>query len=223
LIERNETLVRDQAEREEQAAADERRRIARELHDIVAHRVTTMVIQAESGAATAEDAEQAGRAFRAIAGSGREALDELRRLLGLLRDGGEPSTRPVPGVARIGELIDEVRQTGVTVEARIGPGTEPLPAGLDLAVYRVVQEALTNALRHGGGRVSLEITSAADEVLVDVRNPLRPVAAIEGHGAGRGLAGMRERIRVYGGTLTTHPVDGEWVLQARLPVAGADR
>ena len=96
LIELNETLLREQAEREAQATADERRRIARELHDIVAHRVTTIVIQAESGAATAEDPEQARRAFGVIAGSGREALDELRRLLGLLREGGEPSTRPPP-------------------------------------------------------------------------------------------------------------------------------
>ena len=222
LIELNETLLREQAEREAQATADERRRIARELHDIVAHRVTTIVIQAESGAATAEDPEQARRAFGVIAGSGREALDELRRLLGLLREGGEPSTRPPPGVGRIGELIDEVRQAGLTVEARIDPGIEPLPAGLDLAVYRVVQESLTNALRHGGSRASLEITRAADEVLIDIRNPLQPVAATDGYGAGRGLAGMRERTRVYGGTLTAQPVDREWVLRARLPVTGAE-
>ena len=123
-------------------------------------------------------------------------------------------------MGRIGELIDEVRQAGLPVEARIDPGIEPLPAGLDLAVYRVVQEALTNALRHGGSRASLDITRTADEVLIDVRNTVQP-AVIDGYGAGRGLAGMRERIRVYGGTLTAHPVDGEWVLQARLPVTGA--
>ena len=221
LVEHHRTLVREQAERESQATVDERRRIARELHDIVAHRVTIMVIQAESGIATSEDPERAQRAFRAIADSGREALDELRRLLGLLREGGEPTTAPPPGVGRIGELVDEIRRAGVPVEVRMDREAEPLPAGLDLAVYRVVQESLTNALKHGGTRTSLEIRRTPQEVLIEVRNPLG--AAADSSGAGRGLAGMRERIRVYGGKLAADPVDGEWVLRAQLPVGGPDQ
>lgn len=221
LVEHHRTLVREQAERESQATVDERRRIARELHDIVAHRVTIMVIQAESGIATSEDPERAQRAFRAIADSGREALDELRRLLGLLRDGGEPTTAPPPGVGRIGELVDEIRRAGVPVDVRVDRAAEPLPAGLDLAVYRVVQESLTNALKHGGTRTSLEIRRTPQEVLIEVRNPLG--AAADSSGAGRGLAGMRERIRVYGGKLAADPVDGEWVLRAQLPVGGPDQ
>jgi signal transduction histidine kinase len=219
---RADRLEREQDARERQAAADERARIARELHDIVAHRVTTIVIQADSGSVTAGDPERARQAFGAIAGSGREALAELRRLLGLMKhDDDGAAVAPQPGVARIDELVRGVREAGLPVDARVDGALTALPPGVDLATYRIVQEALTNALRHGRTRAAVDVRRAGDRVVVEVRNPLGDGAAAA-DGAGRGLAGMRERVRVYDGELTAAAVDGEWIVRASLPVVEAD-
>ena len=224
IEDRADRIVREQDAREREAAAEERRRIARELHDIVAHRVTTIVIQAESGAATADEPERAREAFGTIAGSGRQALGELRRLLGLLRAEDESAaTAPQPGLARLDELLADTRAAGLPVDARVEGDLTDLPAGVDLTAYRIVQEALTNALRHAHTSASVVVTRDPRAVVVEVRNPMGAGSAANGDGAGRGLAGMRERVRVYDGELTARADGKEWVVRAELPVGGADR
>ena len=229
--------VHAQAVREREAVTAERRRIARELHDIVAHRVTTIVVQAESGAATAEDPDLSRRAFGTIADSGRQALDELRRLLGLLRDAqSPPATSPLPGTALLGDLVAGVRAAGVEVDAELEGDLGGLPPGLDLAVYRIVQEGLTNALRHARDRVWLRVAREPARVLVEVRNPLPdgarpgpgpgpPAAAAPppAGGAGRGLPGIRERVRIHGGRMSAGAEGSTWVLRAEFPLTGAER
>jgi signal transduction histidine kinase len=223
LQDENARLVREQSAREQLAAAEERRRIARELHDIVAHRVTTIVIQAESGAATADDADRARRTFATIAASGRESLDELRRQLRLLREEGSPSTSPTPGLARLDELVEDVRGAGMRVETDLHGDLDGLPAGIDLAVYRIVQESLTNALRHAGTSATLQLRRTDHGVAVEVRNPIATGPGAGTRGSGAGLAGMRERARVYDGSVTAGARDGQWVVRAVFPVAGVDR
>jgi signal transduction histidine kinase len=219
LEDRTDRIVREQEAREQEAAAAERRRIARELHDIVAHRVTTIVIQSESGAVTADDPERAREAFGTIADSGRQALGELRRLLGLLREDDQAAAKsPQPGLARLDELVAGTRAAGLPVEARVEGDVTGLPAGVDLAAYRIVQEALTNALRHARTSASVRVTRDPREVRVEVRNPIGSTGAANGEGAGRGLAGMRERVRVYDGDLTARAERDEWVVHATLPV-----
>jgi signal transduction histidine kinase len=224
LEDRTDRLVREQDARELEAAAEERRRIARELHDIVAHRVTTIVIQAESGAATAADADRARATFATIAGSGREALDELRRLLGLLRADDEgAATAPQPSLLRLDELVADAERAGLPVRTRVEGPLDGLPPGVDLAAYRIVQEALTNALRHARTDASVLVRRDRGGVLVEVRNPLASGATVNGHGAGRGLAGMHERVRVYDGELSAGPSGGDWVVRAELPVGEHER
>jgi signal transduction histidine kinase len=205
--------------RAEAAAAEERRRIARELHDIVAHRVSTIVVQAEAGRAAADEPEQADAAFEAIAGSGRLALGELRSLLGVLRDGdAAAATAPQPGLGQLGELLEHARGAGVPVSVRVDGDLAGLPAEVDLAIYRVVQEALTNVVRHARTPAEVAIRREDGAVAVEVRNPL----AANGHpyegGAGQGLAGMRERVRVCRGNFSAGSDAGEFVVRARLPL-----
>jgi signal transduction histidine kinase len=224
LEDRTDRLVREQDARALEAAAEERRRIARELHDIVAHRVTTIVIQAESGAATAADPDRARAAFGAIAASGREALDELRRLLGLLRAEDEgAATAPQPSLLRLDELVAEAERAGLPVQARVEGPLDGLPPGVDLTAYRIVQEALTNALRHARTGASVLVRRDPGGVLVEVRNPLSPGSHVNGHGAGRGLAGMHERVRVYDGELSAGPSGSDWVVRAALPLRERER
>ena len=225
LEDRTDRIVREQDSREREAAAAERRRIARELHDIVAHRVTTIVIQSESGAATADDPERAREAFGTIADSGRQALGELRRLLGLLRSDDETAaTAPQPGLAELDELVASTRTAGMPVEMTVEGDVTDLPAGIDLTAYRIVQEALTNALRHARTSASVHVARDRGVVVVEVRNPIGADtdASVNGHGAGRGLAGMRERVRVYNGELTARAERGEWVVHATLPAGEED-
>ena len=218
---RAEVLERRSEERERAAAQAERRRIARELHDIVAHRVTTIIIHSESGLATADEPDRARHAFGVIGDSGREALSELRRLLELLRgDDGDAATVPQPGLGQLHRLLDDTRAAGLPVDARVDGRFDELPPGLDLAAYRIIQEALTNALRHAGTPTSLVVRREDHAVGVEVRNALagRPSRAA---GAGQGLAGMRERARLYGGRLAAEAVDGEFVVRATLPFGEA--
>jgi signal transduction histidine kinase len=183
-----------------------------------------MVIQAESGAATAEDAEGARRTFATIAASGRESLDELRRLLGLLREEEGPCRiSPTPGLARLDELVQDVRGAGMPVEIDVHGDLSRLPAGIDLAVYRIIQEALTNALRHAGTSATLLLRRTDQGVAVEVRNPVATQHRTRTPGDGRGLAGMRERARVYEGSVTAGARDGHWVVKAMLPIAEVDR
>jgi signal transduction histidine kinase len=210
-------LEAEQVEREREAAEAERARIARELHDIVAHRVTTIVIQSDAGLATAEEPERSRQAFAAIGESGRQALLELRRLLGLLRGGEATAAEPLPGLQRVPALLSEMEGAGLRVDAKLEEPLGPLSPGLDLAVYRVVQEGLTNALRHGDGRARLNVQRNRESLYVGIRNRCRPGPPPVG-GTGQGLAGMRERVRLFGGELSAKPAGDEFVLAVRLPL-----
>jgi signal transduction histidine kinase len=213
-------LEAEQAERERAAAEAERARIARELHDIVAHRVSTIVIQSDAGLATAEEPERSRQAFAAIGESGRQALLELRRLLGVLRGSDEAgAVEPQPGLQRVAALLNEVEAAGLRVDADIEQPFGPLSPGLDLAAYRVVQEGLTNALRHGDGRARLKVERNGENLCVEVRNRRSPAPAGVG-GSGQGLAGMRERVRLFGGEFSAAPAGEEFVLAVRLPLEG---
>jgi signal transduction histidine kinase len=215
---REAALDREADARERAAAAFERRRIARELHDIVAHRVSTIVIQAEAGLMTADDPAAARDALGAIRDSGRQALGELRRLLGLLQeDAGDAPIGPQPSLSRLDDLIDGVRGAGLPVELRVDGELAGLAPSTDLAAFRIVQEALTNALRHARTATTVQVRRADSAVTVEVRNPLAPGAAAFGGGSGNGLAGMRERVRVFGGTLVAAPDGGDFVVRAVLP------
>jgi signal transduction histidine kinase len=205
-------------ERERAAAAAERRRIARELHDIVAHRVSTVVIQAEAGLMTPDDPAAARAALGSIRDSGRQALGELRRLLGLLQeDAAGAPVAPQPSLSSLDDLIDGVRGAGLPVELRVDGELGDLPPTTDLAAFRVVQEALTNALRHARTPTTVRVERADGGLTVEVRNALAPGATAFAAGSGRGLAGMRERVRVFGGTLVAAPERGEFVVRAVLP------
>ena len=218
----NERLVREQSEREQAILADERARISRELHDVVAHAVTTMVLQA--GAAQAELGERnpAARVRLAnIESSGRQALDELRRVLTVMRDPNRTGIQePMPGIADLPALAEETRASGVQVDLSAEISRD-LPPGLDLSVYRIVQEALTNVLRHASAsRASVHIREQRDAVVIEVaddgRGAPRPGDAV---GSGRGLIGMRERAALFGGTVEAGAdVDhGGFRVSVRLP------
>ncbi len=210
----------------EQAAAlrAERARIARELHDVVTHGVSVMVLQ--TGAARqvlASDAERAEALMRSVEAGGREAMNELRNLLGLLSDDATEAPRtPQPRLAQIEELVDRVRDAGLPVDLAVDGTARPLPPGIDLAAYRIIQEALTNALRHGKtgpARVLIRYTNAALELeILDQSRVLPPHDDADERG-GRGLVGMRERIAIYGGTLQARPEPGHgYAVRARLPI-----
>jgi signal transduction histidine kinase len=216
-------LAREQAARERAAAADERARLARELHDVVAHSVSTMVVQAEAGESLLErDPERARAAFVSITSSGRQALTELRRMLGLLRGAdGETALGPQPGLAQLRELVEQVHAVGLPVELSIEGEPRPLPAGVDLSAYRIVQEALTNTLKHARpAHARVTVRYRNDDVEVEVVDDGR--APKNGTHDGQGIAGMRERVRLYGGTLETGRRDqGGFSVRARLPAGTA--
>ncbi len=217
-----ERAARLEQEREAQAkvaVAAERARIARELHDVVAHNVSVMVVQAD-GAAYVMDAspEQARQALETISGTGRQALAEMRRLLGVLRTGepGEESDYvPQPDVEQIDELVEQVRRAGLPVDFKVVGSPRQLPSGVELTAYRIVQEALTNTRKHGGPDVgaSVRITYFDDGLglLVedDGRGSRREMYEDGGaDGRGHGLIGMRERVGMVGGTLDAGPRPG---------------
>jgi len=207
------------------AVAEERARIARELHDVVAHAVSVIVVQADGAAyAVHSHPELAERAVRTISATGREALTELRRLLGVLRsEDTEGELTPQPGTQSLAELAERVRAVGLPVRLEIVGNVDDLPAGVGLAIYRIVQEALTNSLKHAGaGTKSLvRVERGGDHVEVDVSDDgRRSVGALVGVSGGNGLIGMRERALVFGGTLDAGPrTGGGWRVQARLPLA----
>lgn len=213
------------------AVVEERARIAREVHDVVAHTLSVMVIQA--GAADdvfTQRPEQARQALRSIETGGRSALSELRLLLRAFRpDAGEEGAgeqrEPGPSLARLDELADTVRATGMTVHVDRQGATGGLPAAVDLAAYRIVQEALTNTLRHavGADEVSVRVTAEGGCLKVTVvDNGRTPQGRSVAVGAGRGLVGMRERARLVGGSLRAGPLPGGgFEVAARLPVERA--
>jgi signal transduction histidine kinase len=219
--------ARAEHEREEQARAavtQERGRIARELHDIVAHSVSVMVIQAQAGQRLIGDAAQARMAFRSIETSGREALVELRRLLAILRTADDQlAVGPQPGLGSLGSLIDQVREAGLPVEVRTEGQQVPLPPGVDLSAYRIIQEALTNTIKHAGP-AKAEVVLRYDPPTLELEITDTGTAAAPGGGTGHGLIGMRERITLLGGELITGAPDGGgYRVRARLPLTEPDR
>ncbi|HEV8636329.1 MAG TPA: histidine kinase [Chloroflexota bacterium] len=222
LAERAERLERERDLTTRLALAAERQRIARELHDVVAHSVSVMVVQA--GAARTlltRQPPRATEALLAVESGGREALGELRRLLGLLTDpDAEPSLAPQPGLAQLDRLVERVGQAGLPVDVKIAGTPRRLPTGLDLTAYRIVQEALTNALKHAGGaRCDVLVEFGGRELRLEVVDAGGSPAAATGDGAGRGLLGMQERIAAYGGELRAGPrPEGGFAVRARLPL-----
>ena len=216
--------ARLELEREEKAraaVAEERARIARELHDVVAHSVSVMVVQAQAAQRLAE-AEQANlrrQTLNSIETTGRQALVEMRRLLGVLRDtDADLSLAPQPGLDDLDELIGQVREAALPVELRIEGGAEPLPPGVDLSAYRIVQEALTNTLKHAGpAKARVTIRYRKDEVELEITD--NGAGTGRGGGSGQGLIGMRERVAIYGGVFESGRRNGGgYLVRARLPL-----
>jgi signal transduction histidine kinase len=204
----------------EQAAAAERARIARELHDIVAHHLSVVVLQAAGARASSK---QAGPVLEKIENSARHALDDTRRLLGVLRDTGEDSgLAPQPGISELAALADTVRAGGLPLTLVIDGDPAGLPAAVDVSVYRIVQEALTNVLRHAGpARADVTIGCVKDAVTIEVTDNGTGIPARQVPAGGHGLAGMRERVAVFGGELCAGPRSGGgFTVRARLPLGG---
>ena len=213
-------------EREHEGAAraailDERARIARELHDVVAHGISVMVVQAVGGrAALGQPDHPSSGAFDAIEETGKQSLAEMRRLLGVLRAvEGEAMLVPQPGLRELDALVERAREGGLTVDVEVSGSPRELPPGVDLSAYRVVQEALTNAIKHAGpAKVSLQVAYEPDALAVLVADDGAGGAPINGHG-GHGLIGMRERAELYGGDLHAGPrAGGGYEVRVRLPL-----
>ncbi len=214
-----------QAERDREAAArvavaEERSRIARELHDIVAHAVSVMVLQVGAVRHKLPDALAEDRdALRGVERAGRTALTEMRRLLAAMRsDGEEAELVPQPGLDGLDSLLDEVGRAGLPVELHVDGNPFPLPRGIDLSAYRIVQEGLTNALKHAhASDADVTVRYRPDELKIEVRDNGRGGAT--GDGLGHGLVGIRERVKIYGGEMTARPApEGGFVLTTRLPI-----
>jgi signal transduction histidine kinase len=215
------------AEREREAAAriavaEERARIARELHDIVAHAVSVMVLQI--GAVRhklPDELDEDREALQGVEQAGRTALAEMRRLLSAMRrDGDSPELVPQPGLDRIESLLDEVRRAGLPVRLHVDGEPPALPRAVDLSAYRIVQEGLTNALKHAHAtKADVSLRYRADELELEVRDD--GVGAGPNDGLGHGLVGIRERVKIYGGEMTAGTANGRgFVLNARLPLGG---
>lgn len=219
LLERSARLERERQAHALAAVAEERQRIARELHDVVAHSISVMVVHAEAAERVLEGPQPSAReSLRSIETTGRQTLGEMRRLVTMLRtddEEGEPLA-PQPSLEHLGLLIEQVRDAGLAVEVRIVGDIRILPPGVELAVYRIIQEALTNTLKHAGStHAEVSIDYQPDEVRLEVRDYGR---GSRGAPDGHGLVGMRERVGLYGGTLRATAVDGSgFTVHARLP------
>jgi signal transduction histidine kinase len=219
----------DLAEHERAAQVrEERVRIARDMHDVVAHSLAVITVQAGVGRRLAgRRPEEASAALESIETIGRTAQDELRVVLGLLREGeaGTAPLAPAPRLIDVRDLVDKVRASGIPVELRLEGADRQLSPSLELSVYRVMQEALTNVVKHApGARVAAELTVSAQKVRLDVRDDGGPgggTAPRAGPGTGHGIVGMRERIGAFGGWLVAGPVaGGGFQVTAEIPVEG---
>ena len=222
-----------EAERARQEVREERVRIARELHDVVAHTLTVITVQAGVGRRLmAKRPEEASTALESIETIGRTAQDELRVVLGLLRDeeAGAAALAPAPRLVDLKELAENVRASGTPVELRMSGTDRQLSPALELSVYRVVQEALTNVVKHApGARATVDVTVSADQVRIEVADDGGTAARSPGEdgrpaspGPGHGIVGMRERIGAFGGWLVAEPLaDRGFHVLAEVPVEGA--
>jgi signal transduction histidine kinase len=220
--EARERAARAEREREERALAavtEERARIARELHDVVGHSVSVMTVQASAVRRLLRPEQQKEReALLVVEQTGREALAEMRRMVGVLRRPEEaPALAPQPSLQYVDKLVEQAREAGLPVELRVEGDPLPLPAGIDLTAYRLVQEGLTNALKHARAeRAQVLVRYGAGDIEITVSD--NGQGAGRGDGGGHGLVGMRERVTVYGGELEAGPqTEGGYRLRARLP------
>jgi signal transduction histidine kinase len=225
LFERTVRLEVERDQKVREAAEHERMRIARELHDIISHSVSVMVVQAGAAQEVLErDQAQVRASLQSIQDTGRQARVELRRLLGLMRTNGDaPELAPQPSLAQLATLVEQLRPSGLEVELDVSLPDDALSPGIALAVYRIVQEALTNALKHGGpGRSRVSVRRDGETIEVEVLNEGR--ARADAGAAGFGLVGMNERVAVYGGELAHGRRDDGWYeLRARLPLGSGAR
>lgn len=221
LVERGLRLEREAAQQALLAAQEERARIAREMHDVVAHGLSVIVVQADGARyAATKEPQRATEALATIAETGREALTEMRQLLGLLRSEDGPALAPQPGLADVDALVEEARTTGMPVELRRDPQLPRVPDSVGLTAYRIVQESLTNVRKHAGPAASAEVVLGWDggSLQVEVADDGRG-AATRPDGRGLGLAGIRERVAVHGGTVDAGPrPGGGFAVSARIPV-----
>jgi signal transduction histidine kinase len=209
--------------------SEERSRIARELHDVIAHAVSVMVVQAGAARRVAvARPEQARDAMTSIESTGRQALGEMRRLVGVLRDNDEPTTLdPQPRLLDVPALVEQAREAGLQVRLEVEGEPRPLPAGVDLSAYRIVQEALTNVRKHAGpASVEVAVRYGPHALHIEVCDDGRgaPVEAVSNGHRGQGLIGMRERVALYGGRLDVGPrPQGGFRVLADLPLEAAVR
>lgn len=222
LEERAETAEREREERARAAVATERARIARELHDVVAHQIVVMTVQAEGAARLATDADPRVReALGTISSAGREGLAEMRRMVGLLREpaDGEPMA-PQPGLADVDGLSDHFADAGLPVSVHVVGQPRRLPGGVDVNAYRIVQESLTNALKHGGPGTTADVTLAFGQDALDITVVDDGRGAIGPSHAGHGIVGMTERAAMLAGELHAGPrVGGGFEVRASIPVS----
>jgi signal transduction histidine kinase len=214
LEEKSERLERERETESARVVAEEQARIARELHDVIAHSLSVIVVQAAAANDVFEARpERARDALREIESTGRGALSELRRLLGAVRG----DYAPLPGLEQLDDLVSQVRSAGLDVTVTIEGEPHELPAGVDLSAYRIVQEALTNTLKHAGAtRADVALRFANGTLDVEVRDDGRGNG--DGGGTGSGLIGMRERVATYGGSLDAGPAARGWRVRARFPL-----
>lgn len=230
LEHRAEELERARDDEARQAVVDERQRIARELHDVVAHNVSVMVVQAGGARRVLETKPELAReALGAIESTGREALGEMRRMLDVLRtDDTVDGLAPQPSLSRLDGLVEHVREAGVPVELLVQGEPRPLPVAIDLTAFRIVQEALTNVVKHAGRAratvwIAYEPGSVAIEVADDGRGPGASTFPSD-PGRRHGIIGMRERVALFGGELSIGPrMQGGFIVRARLPIDGTAR
>lgn len=230
LEERAQALEREHDEEARRAVADERLRIAQELHDVVAHSMGVIAVQAGVGAHVIDtDPAEAKRALQAISTTSRSSLTELRRLLGVLRDEhGDAAYIPAPGLDDLSTLVREISDAGVRAHLDLAGERSEVPLGVELTAYRIVQEALTNVLKHAGPGAAVEILVTFEQgaLRIEVNDDGRGVDARSAGSGGHGLVGMRERVAVYGGSLHAGPApSGGFRVDAVLPYSleGADQ
>jgi signal transduction histidine kinase len=219
--ERADLAEREREERARRAVADERTRIARELHDVVGHSVSVMTVQASAVRRVLElDQEQVSEALQVVEQTGREALAEMRRMVGVLRHAEEaPALAPQPSLGEIERLVQHARDRGLPVELSVEGDPVDLPTGIDLTAYRLVQEGLTNAIKHARAQQA-EVLIRYEDGHVELTVSDDGSGGGDGGGSGHGLVGMQERVQVYGGELEAGPrPEGGFRLRARLPVA----
>ncbi|GAA2607292.1 sensor histidine kinase [Actinomadura fulvescens] len=219
--ERAERLERERDTEVQMAMAAERARIARELHDVVAHNVSVIVVQADGASYAIEtDTARAKEALETISATGRQALAEMRRLLGVLREGDDTGPyAPQPGVGQLDELVEQVRASGLPLDYEVTGEPREMSDGRQLTIFRIVQEGLTNTLKHAGPKATARVRLHYGDEAVEVRisDDGRGAAAAD-DGRGHGLAGMRERAAVYGGTVEAGPrPGGGFEVVARIP------